>query len=53
MSGTDTKTGQKTRLVGVVVPQPGQTWFYKLMGNSQIVEQQKDAFTQFVQTAKY
>jgi hypothetical protein len=52
-TGTDTKTGKSARLVGVVVPLAGQTWFYKLMGDEQIVAQQKDAFTKFVQSAKY
>ena len=31
--GTDSKTGKPARLVGVIVPQNGQTWFYKLMGD--------------------
>ena len=41
MSGTDARTGQPTRLVGVIVPQSGQTWFYKLMGDAKVVESQK------------
>jgi hypothetical protein len=53
LSGTDARTGQPTRLVGVIVPQSGQTWFYKLMGNANVVESQKDAFIQFVQGVKY
>jgi hypothetical protein len=53
MAGTDAKSGQSARLVGAMVPRSGQTWFYKLMGNSQAVEQQKDAFAKFVQTARY
>ena len=32
-TGTDAKTGKPARLVGVIVPQDGQTWFYKLMGD--------------------
>ena len=52
-SGKDVRSGQDTRLIGAIVPQGGRTWFYKLMGNAQAVEQQKDAFTKFVQTAKY
>ena len=52
-TGTDSKTGKPARLVGVVVPLAGQTWFYKLMGDEQIVAQQKDAFTKFVQSVKY
>ena len=53
LSGTDSKTGKPARLVGAVVPQNGQTWFYKLMGDETIVAQQKDAFIQFIQSAKY
>ena len=53
MNGQDARSGQATALVGVMVVQPGQAWFYKLMGNAQIVEAQKDAFTKFVQEAKY
>ena len=53
MKGTDAKTGQPARLVGLVVPQAQQTWFYKLMGNEQVVEREKEAFTKFVQSTKY
>ena len=53
LSGTDARTGQKARLIGAVVPQGAQTWFYKLMGNDQVVDREKDAFAKFVQTAKY
>jgi len=53
MSGTDPRTSQPARLVGVVVPQAGQTWFYKLMGSPPVVASQKDAFTKFVQGVKY
>ncbi|HVU08294.1 MAG TPA: hypothetical protein VHG89_07105 [Verrucomicrobiae bacterium] len=52
-TGTDSKTGKPARLVGAIVPQNSQTWFYKLMGNPQIVAQQKDAFLKFIQSAKY
>jgi hypothetical protein len=53
LTGTDAKTGQKARLIGVILPQAGQTWFYKLMGDEQLVGQQKEAFTKFIQSAKY
>jgi hypothetical protein len=53
MSGVDPKTNQKARLIGAVLPQPGQTWFYKLMGNESVVEREKNAFMKFVETAKY
>ncbi len=53
MSGTDSKTGQPARLVGIVLPQAGETWFYKLMGDPQLVAAQKDAFIKFIQSARY
>jgi hypothetical protein len=52
-TGTNSKTGKPARLIGAVVPQNGQTWFYKLMGDEEIVAQQKDAFTKFIQSANY
>jgi len=39
--------------VGVVLPLNGQTWFYKLMGDPDLVAAQKGAFIAFVQSAKY
>ena len=52
-SGTDARTGKPSKLIGLVLPLGGQTWFYKLMGEAGIVAQQKDALIQFVQSAKY
>ena len=52
-SGKDGRTGQNARLIAAIVPQGERTWFYKLMGNEQVVQAQKDAFTKFIQTAKY
>jgi hypothetical protein len=52
-TGADAKTGKPARLVGVVLPVGGQTWFYKLMGDNDVVTQQKDAFVRFIQSAKY
>ena len=53
MSGTDGRTGQKSHLLGAIVPQANRTWFYKLMGDEKAVVQEKDAFIRFVQTASY
>ena len=52
MTGTNAN-GQPTRLVAAIVPAGDQTWFYKLMGNEKVVANQKDAFTKFVQSARY
>jgi len=53
ISGQDARSGQKVRLLAVVIPRTGETWFYKLMGNAEVVQQEKDAFLKFVQSAKY
>ncbi len=53
MSGTDARSGQPASLVGAIVLQPGQAWFYKLMGDAPTVTSQKEAFTAFVQGAEY
>ncbi len=53
LSGTNAQSGQPAELVGIVVTQPGQTWFYKLMGDPNLVAAQKDTFTQFVKGVKY
>ena len=53
MSGTDALTSQKARLVGVIVPQAERTWYYKLMGNEELVAREKDAFVKFVKSATY
>jgi hypothetical protein len=53
MNGTDARTGRPARILGGIVPKGEETWFYKLMGDPQVVEQQKEIFTKFVQTVKY
>ncbi len=45
--------GERAGLVAAIVTRPGETWFYKLMGDARIVAAQKDAFTKFVQEVKY
>jgi hypothetical protein len=52
-TGVDAKTGAQARLVGVIVSQNGQMWFYKMMGNQQIVLEQEDAFFKFIVSANY
>ncbi|HAM71588.1 MAG TPA: hypothetical protein DCM86_08100 [Verrucomicrobiales bacterium] len=53
VTGTDAKNHQPARLIGVVVPRGGQTWFYKLMGNPAVADREKAAFLDFVKSAKY
>jgi hypothetical protein len=52
-AGTSPQSGQKARLVGAILRQPNQTWFYKLMGDEQVVGREREAFVKFVQTVRY
>jgi hypothetical protein len=51
--GTDAKTGEKSRLIGVAVPHDGQTWFFKMLGDPKAVGAEKDAFLKFLQSVKF
>jgi len=53
LSGKDAETQKPSEIVAVIVTLPGQTWFYKLMGDPPVVATQKDTFTQFVKSAQY
>jgi len=52
-SGTNAESGKPAEIVGVMVTQPDRTWFYKLMGDPNLVAGQKAAFTTFVKDTKY
>jgi hypothetical protein len=51
--GSDAKTGQPARLIAAIVPRGDRTWFYKLMGQGNVVEEQKNNFVEFVKTVQY
>jgi hypothetical protein len=53
LNGNDAESKKPSEIVGVVVTLPGQTWFYKLMGDSSVVAAQRANFTQFVKTVQY
>ena len=53
VSGVNPKNGQKTRLIGAIVPREGKTWFFKLSGDEQVAEKEKGAFVKFVQTIQF
>jgi len=53
MIGVNPKDGKKTRIIGAVVPHEGKTWFFKLMGDEQVAEKEKQTFVKFVQTTQF
>ncbi len=46
-------TGASAALVAVIVPHGGQTWFFKLMGDTKVVASQRAAFMKFMQEARF
>jgi hypothetical protein len=53
MEGTWAKTGDPARMLVLSIPAGGQTWFYKLTGDSQLAAREKEAFLTFVRSVKY
>ena len=53
LTGKDARTGQPAAIIGVLLIQPEQSWFYKLMGDTATVAAEREQFIQFVQEAKY
>jgi hypothetical protein len=53
LSGQSVESGQKARLLAAIVPRSSATWFYKMVGDDQLVSQQKPAFSKLVETARY
>lgn len=41
------------RMVVVIVPHAGSTWFYKAMGDPAVIGREKDAFVKFALSAQY
>lgn len=53
MVGRSVESGDPARLLAAIVPRAEGTWFYKMLGNDALVAQQRQAFDQFVETARY
>jgi hypothetical protein len=46
-------SGDKSRVLAAIVPRGDQTWFYKIMGPTAVVDAEKDNFIKFVKTVQY
>jgi hypothetical protein len=44
--------GGGTRILGGILPLRGETWFFKMMGPDQLVESQRRAFQEFLQSVR-
>jgi hypothetical protein len=45
--------GTPQRVVVVIVPHAGQSWFYKISGAESVVAREREGFLKFVQTVRY
>lgn len=50
LAGTTPDTQKKTRIVAVMAQFGGDMWFFKMMGDDELVAEQKAAFTKFTAT---
>lgn len=46
-------TGPEQGIYGVIVELEGHSWYFKIMGNSDIILQEKEAFKNFVESTKF
>jgi hypothetical protein len=47
------ESGGRQRILGVIVPRGGQSWFFKMRGPANLVEGQKSAFEAFVKSVHF
>ena len=53
LSGEDPKTKAPTRILAAVQPHGDSQWFFKMMGDDELVRQQKEAFISFLGNYQY
>jgi hypothetical protein len=53
MREAEGRSARTVALAAAVVKHGNEVWFYKLMGDSQVVDGQKDAFLNFVKGVAY
>jgi hypothetical protein len=53
VAGENPASGESTRIIGVIQHRPDSTWFYKMTGDADLVEQQKPAFIEFLKSLKF
>jgi len=52
-TGSSPESGSQNRILAAVVRRDGFSWFYKILGAPAVVEAQREAFVQFIQSAQY
>jgi hypothetical protein len=53
INGKDASTGQSSRILAAIQHRDGTSWFFKMTGDADLVEQQKPAFLDFLKTLSF
>jgi len=53
LAGPEAAGARRERILGVVVPRGGQTWFFKMKGSADFVARQKPAFETFLGSVRW
>jgi hypothetical protein len=53
ITGQNPAIGETSRILGVIQHRGDATWFFKMTGNADLVEQQKPAFVEFLKSLKF
>ncbi|MFM9959595.1 MAG: hypothetical protein ACKV2Q_00005 [Planctomycetaceae bacterium] len=51
--GKDARSGKPSCILGLIVPHGDDTWFFKLIGDAELAQREKDNFEAFVQSVKF
>ena len=49
----DVRTNKPSCILGVIVPRDGEAWFFKLTGDVELAQREKENFEAFVQSVKF
>jgi hypothetical protein len=53
LAGQNPASGTSSRILGVIQHRDGTTWFYKMTGDADLIEQQKPAFIAFLKSLSF
>ncbi len=53
MAGVNAVSGETNRIIAVIQHRDGTSWFFKMTGNADLVEQQKPVFIDFLKTLSF
>jgi hypothetical protein len=53
LRGPEAGAGSPPRILGVLLPRGGRTWFFKMQGPADLIEKQKPVFDAFVKSVRF